>query len=62
MFGKRQTMKCPMCKVALDPNDLPETRPFCSPRCKKLDLSNWLEEKYRLPRDLHPDELADLPQ
>ncbi len=54
-------MKCPMCQSPIDEKQLPPTRPFCSPRCKKLDLSNWLEGNYRLPRDLNPDELADLP-
>jgi len=26
-----------------------------------LDLSNWLEGNYRLPRDLLPEEVIDLP-
>ena len=50
-----------MCQAEVDTENPPETRPFCSPRCKKLDLSNWLEGNYRLPRDLEPDELSDLP-
>lgn len=54
-------MRCPMCQAPLDPDQPPETRPFCSPRCKKLDLSNWLEGNYRLPRDLLPEEVIDLP-
>ena len=24
-------------------------RPFCSKRCKLLDLGNWVDEKYRVP-------------
>jgi endogenous inhibitor of DNA gyrase (YacG/DUF329 family) len=51
-----------MCQAELDAENLPETRPFCSPRCKKVDLHNWLEGVYRLPRDIEPDELADLPE
>jgi endogenous inhibitor of DNA gyrase (YacG/DUF329 family) len=23
--------------------------PFCSARCRKIDLGRWLDEKYRLP-------------
>ena len=23
--------------------------PFCSERCRYVDLGNWLEEKYRIP-------------
>jgi hypothetical protein len=34
--------------------------PFCSPRCRKIDLGRWLGERYRLPapggRDSEPDE------
>ena len=27
----------------------PEWRPFCSERCKLLDLHNWMDERYRVP-------------
>jgi endogenous inhibitor of DNA gyrase (YacG/DUF329 family) len=30
------------------PDDF-EPRPFCSPRCKLVDLGNWLNESYRIP-------------
>jgi|TARA_Y100000294_G_scaffold94786_1_gene88223 hypothetical protein len=34
-------------------------RPFCSKRCKELDLGNWLNESYRVPvvetDDMDPD-------
>lgn len=50
-----------MCKKQLEVPDNFETRPFCSPRCKKLDLANWLEGNYRLPRELLPEELESLP-
>ena len=26
-------------------------RPFCSERCKLLDLRNWVDERYRVPGD-----------
>jgi len=37
-------MKCPICKkdVALDAPDFP----FCSERCRLIDLGNWASEKY----------------
>jgi len=28
-----------------------EWRPFCSERCKLLDLQNWVDERYRVPDD-----------
>ena len=33
-----------------------ENRPFCSPRCKTVDLGRWLGGDYRLPSDDEPDE------
>jgi len=41
-------MRCPICKqnVAWESNPF---RPFCSERCKLIDLDNWLEERYRVP-------------
>jgi endogenous inhibitor of DNA gyrase (YacG/DUF329 family) len=26
----------------------PEWRPFCSERCRLLDLGNWIDERYRV--------------
>ena len=34
--------------------------PFCSERCKLVDLANWAEEKYVIAAPLSLDELADL--
>lgn len=37
-------MKCPVCKKDVEPNN-PEL-PFCSERCRIIDLGNWSAEKY----------------
>jgi uncharacterized protein len=38
-------MKCPICKKNdVKPGD-PEF-PFCSERCRTIDLGNWASEKY----------------
>lgn len=44
---------CPMCKRVIEdaPPDF-APRPFCSPRCKLLDLNNWLSESYRISSPL----------
>jgi endogenous inhibitor of DNA gyrase (YacG/DUF329 family) len=41
-------VRCPTCRreVAWKGNPL---RPFCSERCKLLDLAAWAEERYRIP-------------
>jgi len=30
-------------------------RPFCSERCKTLDLGAWAAERYRIPTSERPD-------
>ena len=34
-------------------------RPFCSERCKNLDLGAWASEAYRVPSVAPPDTEAD---
>ena len=36
---------CPICKRT--PN--PAYNPFCSSRCKDIDLGNWVSENYYIP-------------
>ena len=48
---------CPICKTALE--NVAEDyapRPFCSPRCKLVDLGNWLNGSYRIPTAEQPGE------
>ncbi|NJL72120.1 MAG: DNA gyrase inhibitor YacG [Candidatus Competibacteraceae bacterium] len=43
------TVKCPTCgKPAVYSLSNP-FRPFCSERCKTLDLGAWADEKYKVP-------------
>jgi hypothetical protein len=37
-------MKCPICKQPVDIHD--PFAPFCSERCKLIDLGAWASEKY----------------
>ena len=37
-------MKCPICKKPVAMGD--PYVPFCSERCKLIDLGNWASEKY----------------
>lgn len=42
---------CPRCRKVLTYQrvaDLPAF-PFCSPRCKLIDLGQWLDEEHRIP-------------
>ncbi|HEY7387292.1 MAG TPA: DNA gyrase inhibitor YacG [Bryobacteraceae bacterium] len=37
-------MKCPICKKPVVTDG--EYMPFCSERCKLIDLGNWASERY----------------
>lgn len=50
-------MRCPICRKAV-PRD-GEFIPFCSDRCRIIDLGNWASEKYVIPVAVDPEELAD---
>ena len=49
-------MKCPVCKRPVNEED--RWSPFCSERCKLIDLGNWASEKYVIPAPLEPEDQA----
>jgi endogenous inhibitor of DNA gyrase (YacG/DUF329 family) len=52
----RVHIRCPICARTCDiPDDAPH-RPFCSARCKTIDLGNWLGEAYRISRPISADD------
>ena len=52
-------MKCPICKKPVNLKD-PDA-PFCSNRCREIDLGNWATEKYVIstPAYIQPDRDPD---
>jgi len=42
------SLRCPICNKAVDPDQTPAF-PFCSQRCRLIDLNRWLTEQYGLP-------------
>jgi endogenous inhibitor of DNA gyrase (YacG/DUF329 family) len=40
---------CPTCKKEIVYRTDNPFRPFCSKRCKLIDLGTWLEEGYSIP-------------
>jgi endogenous inhibitor of DNA gyrase (YacG/DUF329 family) len=41
---------CPMCRKAAAPRGGENSPwPFCSERCRLIDLGKWLDEDYRIP-------------
>lgn len=41
--------KCPICDAVVQPRAQNKLFPFCSARCKTIDLGKWLSEEYRVP-------------
>ena len=41
--------RCPTCRTAIGASADTRWRPFCSQRCKQVDLGAWLSESYRVP-------------
>jgi endogenous inhibitor of DNA gyrase (YacG/DUF329 family) len=58
---KTTLVKCPTCGRENDFNADP-LGPFCSSRCKMIDLGKWFGEEYRISEPLSPDHLADYEQ
>jgi endogenous inhibitor of DNA gyrase (YacG/DUF329 family) len=50
-------MKCPICKKEVPPDG--QFLPFCSERCKLIDLGNWASEKYVISTPISPGAQQD---
>ena len=50
-------VSCPICGRVMEGQSLTEWPrfPFCSDRCKTIDLGRWLGETYRIPAE-EPEE------
>jgi len=55
---KRKTTVCPVCGKTTAVDQEP-AGPFCSERCRLLDLGNWLGERYRITSAEKPEDEAD---
>jgi len=48
MNSDKQKILCPICRKVASWSDNP-FRPFCSERCKLIDLGKWASGDYRVP-------------
>lgn len=57
-----RSSRCPICKGAVIQVEgaWPATFPFCSDRCRLVDLGQWLGEKYRVPAETQPGDDPDV--
>jgi endogenous inhibitor of DNA gyrase (YacG/DUF329 family) len=52
---------CPTCGApsVFGPSNL--WRPFCSQRCRSVDLGAWASERFRVPAEAPPDPGTEVP-
>ena len=61
---RMRTVPCPRCGVQAPYAPENRWRPFCSERCRSIDLGNWAAEAYRVaapaesPADAEPGDKA----
>jgi uncharacterized protein len=44
-------VKCPTCRRDVEWTPASIYRPFCSDRCRLIDLGAWLTEQHKIPED-----------
>jgi endogenous inhibitor of DNA gyrase (YacG/DUF329 family) len=47
--SRPRVVACPQCGTAVEWTPAARWRPFCSERCKMIDLGAWASESYRVP-------------
>jgi endogenous inhibitor of DNA gyrase (YacG/DUF329 family) len=50
---------CPVCKKQAIERYKNESFPFCSERCRMIDLGDWLIENHKIP-SVTPDEVSEV--
>jgi endogenous inhibitor of DNA gyrase (YacG/DUF329 family) len=65
-MSKSRGVACPQCGKPVEWGPQSAFRPFCSERCKLIDLGAWATESYRVqvtedPDDPESDESGDVP-
>lgn len=51
--------RCPTCRRELDWDTASRWRPFCSERCKLIDLGAWFKEEHAIPGEPAADPAAE---
>jgi endogenous inhibitor of DNA gyrase (YacG/DUF329 family) len=50
----RRTVPCPTCRATVEWSQDSPWRPFCSERCKLIDLGAWVSEQRAIPGEEIP--------
>lgn len=51
---KKTVVRCPACGKKVVWSEESPWRPFCSQRCRTMDLGDWLAERHRVPGEPAP--------
>jgi hypothetical protein len=51
----QRKIKCPQCGLSTIYSSENPHRPFCSERCRIMDLGQWADGTYRIPVNQSPD-------
>ena len=51
--------KCPTCNKVLVGGPTGPYRPFCSERCRSIDLGSWLDGAYRISAPVSEEDLDE---
>lgn len=54
-------VKCPSCGKTIEWRPENRFRPFCSERCKQIDLGAWATEQYSIPAEAAEEVPEDEP-
>ncbi len=52
---------CPICRKPVD-SETHADFPFCSERCRLLDLGNWASEKYKITEPVMDESMPEIPE
>ena len=55
-------VSCPQCGKPVAWDSTHRYRPFCSERCRLIDLGAWANENYRIPVQESKDDVESAPQ
>lgn len=53
--GSIREVACPTCRKPVRWSAESRFRPFCSDRCRVIDLGAWASERYSIPSEAPPD-------
>ncbi len=54
-----RVVSCPRCGAPVEWSETSSWRPFCSQRCKMIDLGAWAREEYRVPVEEQADNVEE---